>query len=105
MHQRLSGTDGGDVDSKAQPDCSGLGQLSSPRLLGQNLLERGPDHPLSNVEVGQTNASEQVLRLAEAEILQPSGTIRVLRAEAQPHWRNESAALAQSPPNSPRTPR
>src|SRR5437773_8909548 len=51
--RRLRGTNGADAHRQAQPDYSGMGQLSSARLLRGCLLERGPGHPLSTVTLGQ----------------------------------------------------
>ena len=75
MHQRhAAGKRQQTLIKQAQPDHSGLGQLSSPRLLGRSLLDRGPYHPPPTAALGAANASEQILRLAEAQILQPGGT-------------------------------
>ena len=71
-----------------------LGQLSSPRVFGQGLLARGPSHPLPTVAVGQADSPEQVLLVAEAEILQPPGAVRVLRAETGQHGRKQGAVPA-----------
>src|SRR5438105_2735664 len=104
MRQKLRRADRSNVDCQAQPDCSGLGQLSSLCLLAERLLESGPGHPLSTAQVGQADPSEQILRLAETEILQLRRTLRVLRSQAYQHGRKPSAALAFAQPHVDTTP-
>ena len=46
---------GANADKQAQPDYPRLGQLSSLRLLGRSLLDRGTYHPRPTVSLGAAN--------------------------------------------------
>src|SRR5579862_771811 len=104
MHKRLPGPNGTDADSQAQPDPTGVGQLSSLRLFCGYLLESGPGGPVSTATLGQADAPEQILRLAETEVLQHGGKIWVLRSQAHAQWREQVTALVRARPHSNSTP-
>lgn len=71
LHQEHGWTARTTPDSQAQPDYSGLGQLSSAHLCGPDLPSRGPYRPSSIAQMDTANASQEGTGLGEVEILPP----------------------------------